>query len=82
MTDNAIYTPNPKTIKVTVYRSDLDDEIHAISETPPHLVHGDVIRTETARVVGRGNLLANGNERWYAVELADGSRHMVIGEGS
>lgn len=82
MADNAIYTPNPASITVTVYR-DASGVIKA-SSGPAHLValDGDVIRTEAAKVVGRGNLLANGRERYYQVELADGSRHYVIGEGS
>lgn len=84
--ENAIYMPTPKTLTVNVYTTvdaDGNDSIQA-STTPAHLLHDSVgvVRQEVARVVGRGNLAPSGNYRWYQVELADGSRHMVVGEGS
>lgn len=80
--NNGAYTPTPQTLDVIVYRDDAD-VLHADSG-PEYLVaaRGTVIGRETAKVIERGNLLRNGVERWYRVELADGSRHMVIGEGS
>ena len=83
MADNAIYTPTPRTIDVTVYRDAGTGEIKADSG-PAHLVaeKGEVIGRETARVTWRGSLLKNGVERWFGVVLADGSTHAVIGEGS
>jgi hypothetical protein len=82
MADNAIYTPTPRYIDVVVYQ-DCQGDVRAASGQR-HLVslNGDVLSEEAARVVARGNLLRNGRERWYTVELADGSRHSVIGEGS
>ena len=80
MADNGIYTPSPKIVTVTVYR-DWEGDIHAAT-APRHLVDGEFLRTEEARVTGRGNLLANGIERWHMVELRDGSEHAVITEGS
>jgi hypothetical protein len=83
MADNAIYTPTPKTIRVLVYRDRDTGEVRADGDpTAAHLIRGEVIRTETAPVVGRGNLHTNGRERWYQVELSDGTRHMVLGDGS
>ena len=78
--DNAIYTPSPTAIAVTVYRSP-DGEIRATT-TPDHLIDGDVIRTETAAVFSRGNLTSRGTHRWHGVELTDGTRHYVLIEGS
>ncbi len=85
MADNACYTPTPQTIPVTVYE-DLDsDNPISVSSGAPWLLRDqgyEIIGRENAKVVLRGNLLRNGTERWYQVELRDGSRHMVIGEGS
>lgn len=81
MADNAIYTPNPKTIDVVVFRDYRGIE-RVTSLRRRDLASDDVfIRQETAKVVGRGNLIDDCT-RWYEVELADGSRVMVTGEGS
>lgn len=88
MTDNAVYTPNPKQLTVTVYRDPRSSEgRELVSSAPLSLLRGiygsaNIVRTEVAPVVGRGNLLESGRERYYEVELSDGSRHYVTSEGS
>ena len=81
MADNAVYT-HPTAIHVVTYRDYLGDE-KVISGTRGDLrADEDYVSEETASVVGRGNLLPSGTDRWYEVELKDGARHMVIAEGS
>lgn len=81
--NNAIYTPTPATIRVTLYRGPVTGKTK-VTVGHDYLIslRGEIIGHEDARVVSRGNLLSNGVERWFTVELADGSRHSVIGEGS
>ncbi len=85
MTTNAIYTPTPKSIPVLVCEDRDGATVVQTDRQQDHLLDLDgltLLHRETASVVARGNLRPNGRERWYQVQLADGTRHSVIGEGS
>lgn len=82
--DNGVYTPSPKTVEVVLYRDWRGDEKCQAQLHQDHLIRmdgGEIIARQVAKVVSRGNL-AGDDARWHQIELADGSRHMVLIEGS